>query len=89
VDGTHRIAVVSYATPAGTAYFGAGMWIPDNNSTGRLVIVDLTTGAVLRTLAGFTIGSHGGADNAIQLDPSTRTGWTYGPDDAQIQQFSY
>ncbi|MGW3984803.1 S8 family serine peptidase [Streptomyces mirabilis] len=89
VDGTHRIAVVSYATPAGTAYFGAGMWVPDNNSTGRLVVVDLTTGTVLRTLTGFTIGNHGGADNAVQLDPTTRTGWTYGPGDAQIQRFSY
>ncbi|MEY9835706.1 S8 family serine peptidase [Streptacidiphilus sp. EB103A] len=89
VDGTHKIAVVSYATPAGTAYFGAGMWVPDNNSTGRLLVVDLTTGTVLRTLTGFTIGGHGGADNAIQLDPTTRTGWTYGPGDAQIQQFGY
>ncbi|MEY9962531.1 hypothetical protein ABIA33_000557 [Streptacidiphilus sp. MAP12-16] len=89
VDGAHKIAVVSYATPKGTAYFGAGMWVPDNNSTGQLVIVDLTTGTVLRTLTGFTIGGHGGSENAIQLDPSTRTGWTYGPNDAQIQQFSY
>ena len=87
VDGPHKIAVVSYATPSGTAYFGAGMWIPDNNSTGQLVIVDLTTGTVLRTLTGFTVGNQ--ADNAIQLDPTTRTGWTYGPDNAQIQQFSY
>lgn len=89
VDGAHKIAVVSYATPQGTPYFGAGMWIPDNNSTGRLMIVDLTTGTVLHTLSGFTIAHHGGAENAIQLDPSTRTGWTYGPDDTQIQQFSY
>ena len=87
VDGTHRIAVVSYTTPVGTAYFGAGMWIPDNNSTGQLVIVDLTTGTVLRTLTGFSVGNQ--ADNALQLDPTTRTGWTYGPDDAQIQQFTY
>ncbi|WP_331765418.1 MULTISPECIES: hypothetical protein [unclassified Streptomyces] len=42
-----------------------------------------------KTLAGFAIGSHGGADNAIQLDPTTRTGWTYGPGDAQIRQVAY
>ncbi|MEU6516013.1 S8 family serine peptidase [Streptomyces sp. NPDC046978] len=89
VDGTHRIAVVSYATPEGKAYFGAGMWVPDNNATSQLVVVDLTTGTVIRTLTGFAIGTHGGAENALQLDPGTRTGWTYGPNDQQIQQFSY
>jgi hypothetical protein len=88
VDGTHKIAVVSYTTPEGTAYFGSGMWVPDNNATGQLAVVDLTTGTVVRTLTGLAIG-HGGAENALQLDPSTRTGWTYGPGDQQIQQFSY
>ncbi|SEO87430.1 Subtilase family protein, partial [Actinacidiphila rubida] len=89
VDGVHKIAVVSYAAPGGTPYFGAGLWIPDNNATGQLSVVDLTTGTVLKTLAGFAIGGHGGAEDAVQLDPATRTGWTYGPNDAQIQQFSY
>lgn len=32
---------------------------------------------------------HGGVMNSLQLDPATRTGWTFGPYDAQIQQFSY
>ncbi|MEW1861914.1 hypothetical protein AB0399_16325 [Streptomyces sp. NPDC088194] len=89
VDGTHKIAVVSYSSPAGTAYFGAGMWVPDNNASGRLVVVDLTTGKVLRTLTGFTLGGHASPADAIQLDPSTRTGWTFGAYDQQIQQFSY
>jgi len=89
VDGVHKIAVVSYASPAGTPYFGSGLWVPDNNATGQLAVVDLTTATVLRTLPGFAIGSHGGAENAVQLDPATRTGWTFGPNDAQIQQFSY
>jgi hypothetical protein len=34
-------------------------------------------------------GDHGGAQNAVQLDPATRTGWTFAPDDTQIQQFNY
>lgn len=89
VDGPHRIAVVSFTTPAGTPYFGAGMWVPDNNATGQLQVVDLSTGKVLRTLTGFTPGGHGGAQDAVQLDPRTRTGWTYGAGDRQIQQFSY
>ncbi len=89
VDGVHKVAVVSYASPPGTSYFGSGLWVPDNNSTGQLSVVDLTTGTVLRTLPGFVVGGHGGAENAVQLDPATRTGWTFGPNDAQIQQFSY
>ncbi|MFH9089670.1 S8 family serine peptidase [Streptomyces sp. NPDC017673] len=89
VDGAHRVAVVSFPTPAGTPYFGAGMWVPDNNATGQLAVVDLRTGAVVRTLTGFTVAAHGGAENAVQLDPATRTGWTYGPQDRQIQRFSY
>jgi hypothetical protein len=28
-------------------------------------------------------------ERAIQLDPATRTGWTYAADGSQIQQFSY
>ncbi|HWE25975.1 MAG TPA: hypothetical protein VG496_18710, partial [Myxococcales bacterium] len=28
-------------------------------------------------------------ERGIQLDPSTRTGWTFGPGGAQVQQFSY
>ncbi|GGJ60364.1 hypothetical protein [Streptomyces brasiliensis] len=89
VDGVHGIAVVSYPTPEGQPYFGAGMWVPDNNATGQLAVVDLGSGAVIRTLTGFVVGGHGGAENAVQLDPRTRTGWTYGPNDQQIQQFSY
>ncbi|WP_406407204.1 hypothetical protein [Streptomyces sp. NBC_01643] len=89
VDGAHKIAVLSFTSPAGTPYFGAGMYVPDNNATGQLSVGDLTTGTVPKTLAGFAIGNHGGADNAIQLDPTTRTGWTYGPGDAQIHQVAY
>ncbi|BBB01867.1 hypothetical protein RVR_9477 [Actinacidiphila reveromycinica] len=89
VDGAHEVAVVSYASPAGTAYFGAGMYVPDNNATGQLVVVDLTTGKVLRTLTGVTLGGHAAPDDTIQLDPATRTGWTFGAYDQQIQQFSY
>jgi hypothetical protein len=85
VDGRHKVAVVSYPTPAGQPYFG-GMFVPDNNATGQLLVVDLTTGKVLRTISG--IGTKSGPVT-LQLDPATRTGWTYGPYNAQIQQFSY
>jgi hypothetical protein len=96
VDGVHKLAVISYAAPAGTAYFGAQQGLVlDNNATGELLLVDLTSGTVLRTLTGFPAGSHGGPlvhggeMNAIELDPATRTGWTYAAYDGQIQQFTY
>ncbi|MCW2871064.1 S8 family serine peptidase [Actinacidiphila oryziradicis] len=96
VDGTHKIAVVSYATPPGKAFYGSSQPVVlDNNATSQLVIIDLASGAILRTLSGFAVTSHGGPllqgglTNSLQLDPSTRTGWTYGPDDTQIQQFTY
>jgi hypothetical protein len=28
-------------------------------------------------------------ERGIQIDSATRTGWTYGPGDQQVQQFSY
>jgi hypothetical protein len=88
VDGPHKVALLSYATPEGTVYFGSGMYVPDNNSTGRLVVVDLATGTVLRSLPGVG-ATAGGPAPALQLDPTTRTGWTFGPYGEQIQQFSY
>ncbi|WP_405578096.1 hypothetical protein [Streptomyces sp. NBC_01190] len=96
VDGTHKLAVVAYASPAGTAYFGSQQGVVlDNNATGQLVLIDLTSGTVVRTLNGFAIDAHGGPlvhgglMNSLHLDPSTRTGWTYAAYDGQIQQFSY
>ena len=67
----------------------------DNNATGQILVVDLTTGTVLRTLTGFAVDGHGGPPghggemNSIQLDPATRTAYTYAAYDAQIQRFTY
>ncbi|MFJ2646209.1 hypothetical protein ACIO1C_05705 [Streptomyces sp. NPDC087420] len=96
LDGDNGVAVVSFAAPEGTSYFGSqqGLLL-DNNATGQLVITDLKSGAATETLSGFSVTDHGGSlvhgglMNSIQLDPATRTGWTYGPYDDQIQQFSY
>jgi hypothetical protein len=90
VDGTNKVAVVSFLTPVGPGYFGSmSMAVVDNNATSQLAVVDLKTGQIIRTLSGFSVKNIGSADNAIQLDPATRTGWTIGPDHTQIQQFSY
>ncbi|MFI5707161.1 S8 family serine peptidase [Kribbella sp. NPDC051620] len=96
VDGVHHLALVSFAAPEGVVYFGAQQGvISDNNATSQVAIVDLGTGEVLRTLNTGIVTNRGGLllhgvqDTSLQLDPSTRTAWTYSPDGTQLQQFSY
>ncbi|MFJ2829401.1 hypothetical protein ACIPC1_17865 [Streptomyces sp. NPDC087263] len=96
VDGVHHLALVSFAAPEGTVYFGSQQGVvSDNNATSQIAVVDLTTGEVIRTVNGLSVTGRGGLllhgvqDPSIQLDPTTRTAWTYGPDGSQIQQFSY
>ncbi|MFF4754608.1 hypothetical protein ACWD5R_25575 [Streptomyces sp. NPDC002514] len=96
VDGTNKLAVVSFTRPEGTVYFGSQAgFVADNNATGQLQIVDLAAKKTSAVLNGYTVTSHGGPllyggqAASLQLDPATRTGWTYGPYDQQIRQFSY
>lgn len=96
VDGQHHLGLVLYNSPAGRVYFGSnGPVVPDNNATSQLVVVDLSTGDIVGTVNGILNSRHGGALSGIgtigsvQLDPATRTGWTFGPGDAQVKQFSY
>lgn len=96
VDGANGLAVAAFTAPEGTSYAGSGTAVvTDNNATGQLLVIDVTTGEVVRTLTGFQITGHGGplvhggVMNSVQLDPATRTGWTYGAYDGQIRQFSY
>jgi hypothetical protein len=32
---------------------------------------------------------NGSTERSIQLDPTTRTGWTYAPGGDEVEQFSY
>lgn len=96
VDGKNHLAVVEFPAPEGTAYFGSQQGLVlDNNATAQMLVIDLKTGTLVRTMNGFTAGGHGGAlvhgglMNSMQLDPATRTGFTYGAGDGQIQQFAY
>jgi hypothetical protein len=96
IDGVHHLAVVAFYTPSGKTRFGSpGPIITDSNVMSQLDLVDLTTGAVLRTLStfNFAYGFNGPlasrSERGIQLDPSTRTGWTFGPYGTQIQTFKY
>ena len=96
VDPTRSLAVIMYPAAAGTPYFGSQQgFVPDSNATGQLAVVDLHTGQTLSTIGGIQGTArggelmHGAISHLVQLDPSTRTGWTYATGDQQIQQFSY
>ncbi|MFC1401287.1 MULTISPECIES: S8 family serine peptidase [Streptacidiphilus] len=96
VDSVHNVAVVAYGTPLGKVVLGQPFaQTTDSNAMSQLDVVDLSTGAVLKTLSdsnfiqGFGSAFDATTEPAVQLDPATRTGWTYGPDGTQIQQFSY
>ncbi|MEU9152375.1 hypothetical protein AB0D59_17930 [Streptomyces sp. NPDC048417] len=98
VDGVHHLALFAFRVPdlkptGGFQQYGFG----DNNATGRIAVVDLKTGQTVRTVTGVEyplFGSYNGRlenhrERVMQLDPATRTGWTYAGDGSQIQQFSY
>lgn len=95
VDPVHHLALVMYALPAGSPKFGApgGIAISDSNAMSVIHVVDLTTGTIVKTISDFSASSRNSypfaTDQAIQLDPTTRTGYTFAPGDDQIQQFSY
>ncbi|MFF4959783.1 S8 family serine peptidase [Streptomyces sp. NPDC001222] len=98
VDGEHQLALLAFRFPdlqptGGFQQYG----FADNNATGRIAVVDLRTGRTVGTVTGVEypqFGSYNGRlethhEHAVQLDPATRTGWTYAGDGSQIQQFSY
>jgi hypothetical protein len=93
IDPVNHLAVTMYAGPTGQSEFG-GVKIMDSNAMSVVDVVSTTTGAVEEVLGGFSEAAlHGYPfpvnDPGIQLDPQTRTGYTFAPGDDQIQQFSY
>jgi hypothetical protein len=96
LDSTHHVALIAYASPQPLSVYGhPGGILTDSNSRGQIDVVDTTTGTVLKTLSSFEF-THGfggplsfTAEPNIQIDPKTRTGYTYGPGYSQIEQFSY
>ncbi|MFJ1757414.1 S8 family serine peptidase [Kitasatospora sp. NPDC088134] len=96
VDSAHHVALVAYPSPLGASVYGVpGNVMTDSNSTSQIDVVDLDSGAVLKTLSAFDfIGGFGGplastTGANVQLDPATRTGFTYGPYREQITRFTY
>ena len=77
-------------------FMAAGDYFYDNSATSAVGVFDLATGRRLALLRDFNLvavlfGSNyfKVAARGIQLDPRTRTGWTYGPFNSEVQEFSY
>jgi hypothetical protein len=74
-------------------YLGTTDGPEDNTGAGSLAEYSITTGQLIKTFPSFSFGYLVSGlvplEGGIQLDPATRTGWTYGPDGAEIRQFSY
>ncbi|MET8809130.1 S8 family serine peptidase [Streptomyces sp. NPDC004546] len=98
VDGEHQLALLAFRFPdlkpmGGFQQYG----FTDNNATGRIAVVDLKTGNTVGTVTGVEYPLYGSwngrlenhRERVMQLDPASRTGWTYAGDGSQIQQFSY
>ena len=91
VDPVHGLLVVGFL--AGSNYQ------TDNNGMSGIGVYDLHTDQLVSYHTGFLLfpaiyGFTAGVGSVltqpgIQLDPSTRTGWTFSPDGTQVQQFSY
>ncbi len=91
VDSVHGLLVVGFL--AGNNYR------TDNNAMSGVGVYDLHSGHRVAYMSGFNLfpAVYGFPDNigstltwqGIQLDPTTRTGWTYGPNGDQVQQFHY
>jgi hypothetical protein len=97
VDPIHHVAVVG--SLIGDDVCNSFRGCPyNNNPMSSIAVVDLTTGRVIKKMSSFNFWSvvtpalgYDGypTRRGIQLDPATRTGWTFGPDGRQLQQFSY
>ena len=92
VDAVHHLLVVGF--------LGGADYQINNNGMSAVGVYDLKTGAqvslderfdLLPTAFNSYPADVGVITNerGIQLDPATRTAWTYGPGDTQVQQFKY
>ncbi len=88
VDRVNRLLLVGFAA--------TDDYLVDNNAMSAVGVFDAQTGKQLGLLPYFNFieqvfgnNSLVGNERGIQVDPATRTGWTYGPSGAQVQQFRY
>ncbi|HEX3786382.1 MAG TPA: S8 family serine peptidase [Pseudonocardiaceae bacterium] len=97
IDPVHNLGLVAFNAPQGIAQFGnVNGRITNNNATGEIAVIDLTTGKTVSTVTGlgFATGLNSIEydiynQHRIELDPATRTGWTFSGDNVQVQEFKY
>jgi hypothetical protein len=94
IDDVNELALTGFDGPVGIPDGTQHGWDADNNATPEIQVTDLTTGRPVRTVSGFHSVVYPPlllkyVPGAVQLDPATRTGWTFGLGDGEIQQFSY
>jgi hypothetical protein len=96
IDPVSHLALTMYYQPAGPSEFAApgGIARTDSNATSVINVVNTTTGAVEKVLGGFSETALYGYpftvnNPGIQVDPVTRTGYTFAHGDDQIQEFHY
>ncbi len=77
-------------------FVAADSYTEDNNAMSAVGVFDARSGHQIALMRNFNFLSEVFGNNAlvgnergIQLDPATRTGWTYGPGGRQVQQFRY
>lgn len=89
VDPVHHVALV--------AFNATSDYTVNNNAMSAVGVYDLNTGKMISLMPDFNFVTAGLAnpnyfsldERGIQIDPATRTAWTYGPGDIQIERFSY
>lgn len=89
IDPVHHLAIVGFLATSD--------YLVNNNAMSAVGVYDLNTGKLVSLSPDFNFiaaGLNGAGwfawnERGIQIDPATRTGWTYGPGDQQVQQFSY
>jgi hypothetical protein len=88
VDPVHGLLIAGFVATEN--------YLVDNNAMSAIGVFNAKSGNQIALFPTFNFiaqifGGNGlvGNERGIQLDPSTRTGWTYGPGGVQVQQFHY
>jgi hypothetical protein len=88
VDPVHGLLIAGFVATEN--------YLIDNNAMSAIGVFNAKSGNQIALFPTFNFiaqifGGNGlvGNERGIQLDPSTRTGWTYGPGGVQVQQFHY
>ncbi len=88
VDPVNNLLVVGF--------LATDTYLVDNNAMSAIGVFNANSGSRVALYPTFNylaqlFGPNGlvGNERGIQLDPATRTGWTYGPGGVQVQRFHY